>query len=444
MKKATKEPKVDSLQGLMGALNEMTQKRRSEEEKSKSETVYVPLHNPSKCWFFCLSCADDFFVESFLAQQRESVVAMARVVVLENACGVRHFPKNLARCKNMELLKLKGTYISELPKNLLEIFPKLRFMDISDTYVSEPLRRTFTTRDDIKQLLSIMHQELNVVGRELDVIDPVWEGNNPASRGEKRCRSTNLSLVTWNIKNFGEVFAGRDYAKIVQVLSGFDLCAVQECQWVPSLGTDNPAKVVFEDLDRRGYCAVYPNKKTWHPDVPNGGEYPLLFYRTDSFTLIKAMYLPVDGDPQGKEPFKRNPFAAQFKTSDGRVLFVISVHLDVDKVTRLTELKALSQSIPCGWFRQGAICICGDMNFASKSEHDGALERQKQVLDFALISVNATCDKTNDESNKTSKPFDHIWLDPSFEIDCWGSKNGYGMMPLSDHRPLWCRLLWKE
>ncbi len=228
-----------------------------------------------------------------------------------------------------------------------------------------------------------------------------------------------FSVMTWNVKNLGYNFPGRDYSAMADCLCQSTICAVQEAQWHPKLGTENEANLLFRLMDQRGFDYISCPAKTFHPEVAGAGEYPLLFYRRDSVIVVEkdCYYLPVGVDPQAADPFKRNPFVftLELRQRPGKRLAVVSFHGDIDKVTRSREIKALAPAIPASIWRDGSLIICADMNFASKREHDAALRMWNETTKFTFESVNGACKCTGSEVKKKRSPLDHIWLDPSLK-----------------------------
>ncbi len=243
-----------------------------------------------------------------------------------------------------------------------------------------------------------------------------------------------IEVTTWNIKGFGHNIAGRDYAKILENLRQSDIVCVQETKWHPGLGGQSPARWVFEQMKSAGFEFVVGGK-TFHENLPKAGEFPLIFYSSARFQLLGCQFLPPNCDPQSRVPFCRNPFEAMFRLKSSRLQFrVVTYHGDVSKKVRLDEMSAFGH---CVSHSCDPVIICGDMNFASKREHDVALSTFNVNSRIQFLSANVECESTNNENSVRRCPFDHIWVDSSFNILSANVGFGTGMCPpLSDHRLL--------
>jgi endonuclease/exonuclease/phosphatase family metal-dependent hydrolase len=243
-----------------------------------------------------------------------------------------------------------------------------------------------------------------------------------------------LSIVTWNIKNFGFKFANRDYNVIFEQIRKFDIVCIQETKFNPGQKDVHTVEggLVVQWMKEFGEYVVVTDVQTFHEGLKNGGEYPLIFFKRSLFEINQWSFIPYNGNPQVCAPFCRNPFEVVLKhLKSEREFRVISYHGDISKKVRIDEMEQFGKFVGES---QTPVLLCADLNFASAREHDETIKRftSHSSLDFG--SANAECKSTNSEASVKRFPFDHIWFTPPFRLETLEIGYGYGKMPISDHR----------
>ncbi len=145
----------------------------------------------------------------------------------------------------------------------------------------------------------------------------------------KRCvpdrSSANILIATWNIANLGaQERREQDKALIAEILSWFDIIAVQECR-------DNFADL--EDLQRR----LGPSVRMLMSDASGNDERLAFLYNADKFQLLEEVgeiafppseykRIKLPGVTDTFEGFDRTPYLAAFRIGDSSITLV-NVHL---------------------------------------------------------------------------------------------------------------------
>ena len=252
--------------------------------------------------------------------------------------------------------------------------------------------------------------------------------------------SMSFKVMTWNIKTLGHNIPGRDYDQIAKLLAARDIICVQETK---SHGFQGNAGPLFRAMSDRGFAWTV-GEKTCDDDLPNAYEHPLIFYRALRFDLKAGSehFLPMGSIPGNRSGgFGRNPYSATFiDSATGREMRVITYHGDTAKRIRLDEMRIFGRQLVVG---TTPVIVCADRNFASKKEHDMALAQFQNDSGIQFASVNDKCYSTNNEKSVRRCPLDHIWVSPSVRLQGSEIGEGYGGMPLSDHRFVAATLVWK-
>ena len=223
----------------------------------------------------------------------------------------------------------------------------------------------------------------------------------------------------------------RNVPALVSTVTGCDVVVVQELLAPPYAGTfpdgspyrpDPQATAFFDAMRAEGYDFVLSEEDTGTGDVnhvnSSATEWWVTFYRASQVTV--ATNLPrgfLAADRTNHPDFERVPYAFAFRTTDGRLDFVlVSVHLkpggaSSDAVRRAHELSA----IRTWWQSQSGgerdFIVLGDMNFEDCDEIGSGVPT-------GLTSLNTECVPTNTNTNRPH-PYDNVLYDDeqTTEID---------------------------
>ncbi|MBI5136860.1 MAG: endonuclease/exonuclease/phosphatase family protein [Nitrospirae bacterium] len=282
---------------------------------------------------------------------------------------------------------------------------------------------------------------------------------------------TNRLIATWNIANLGvQQRRPDDYRLIAEIISWFDLVAVQE---------------VTDNLD--GLRAIMQHLPGWAmlcSDTGGNNERAAFLYRVGRITLaekVGEVAVPVGAREDIKLEgidvpfcgFDRNPYLAAFRA--GNITFVlVNVHLffgsdkdeDVKRraleayaVGRWADLRRKSKNA----YTKHIICL-GDFNLPSRNETDAvytALRARGLYLPEYGTTVPEHADVPENSNISDDHPFDQLAVVPGmknrlsrprpFDYDGAVFKDlydthgqtvfrAYLRYYLSDHRPVWTKL----
>jgi endonuclease/exonuclease/phosphatase family metal-dependent hydrolase len=291
-----------------------------------------------------------------------------------------------------------------------------------------------------------------------------WRKNQPG-RAIPAKSAKKLLLATWNIANLGEqARREKDHALIAEIVSWFDLVAVQE------------VKDSLEGLER--VRAALP--KSWravYSDAAGNDERMAFLYDSRKVKLrelvgeiavapadLKNVKLP-EATVAKFEGFDRNPYIATFEAG-GTVFCLVNVHLYYgdDTAKAALERRALEAYAVARWCEREArskhaptplIAALGDFNLPKVDPADPifrALTRTGLTVSphQTQIGTNLVGDKQYDQvaffpagagKRFTGKSgvFD---FDGAVFADLWRTRTeaqfrSYARYYLSDHRPLW-------
>jgi len=242
--------------------------------------------------------------------------------------------------------------------------------------------------------------------------------------------SDRLNVCSFNIKFVGSYKAKQD-EMLADMLSPYDVVVVQELVAPPTAGTypngegynaDAEAKEFFYAMQAEGFHYVLSEEDTGRqPDIHKSStstEWFVTFFKPAAVAV--ANDLPggfLDADRSANPHFDRVPYAFPFRTSDGKLDFVIvSVHLRADsgpdnRERRRTELAAIGSWVDANDAVEGDFIILGDMNIYSSGELENAIPD-------GFISLNDECEPTN-MSTAGPRPYDQVFVRPAFtsEVD---------------------------
>ncbi len=281
-------------------------------------------------------------------------------------------------------------------------------------------------------------------------------------------RDEYLLLATWNISNLGDPGQqrdDRDHRVIAELLSWFDIIAVQEVK-------DNLSglKALMEHLD--GYRAIFTDK--------GGNRERLVYlYKPPKVELLELAgevaippadhrYVRLDGIDQKFRGFDRNPYAVAFNCGD-LAITLVNVHLYFGSdSTRSKNRRALEAYAVARWadlrrkgknaYTQDVITL-GDFNLPAISPGDAIFDAlTKRGLFLPLHSSRVGSSIAHDDHRYdqiaffpglTSEDFVQVHVfdfDGAIFSDLWDSRgrqdfNAYLRYHISDHRIVWSQFL---
>jgi endonuclease/exonuclease/phosphatase family metal-dependent hydrolase len=292
--------------------------------------------------------------------------------------------------------------------------------------------------------------------------------DHKAARGIPERSAGKLLVATWNIANLGaQARRDQDRALIAEVLSWFDIIAIQECR--ENFGD-------LEDLQRK----LPPSYKMLMSDSSGNNERYAFLYDDQKLTLLeeigeiafppsryKSVKLP--GVTRSFDGFDRSPYFASFAVGSTSLIFV-NVHLFYgDEKPKSIDRRALETFAVAKWadlrnkskfsFTRELVAL-GDFNMP-KSEHGDPIFNALTKLGLDVpdhstqiassISSDANYDQVAFLPGTTKRCF--TGQKGVFDYDkvifpaLWGDgKNktrfkAYLRYYLSDHRPMWVQLL---
>jgi endonuclease/exonuclease/phosphatase family metal-dependent hydrolase len=292
------------------------------------------------------------------------------------------------------------------------------------------------------------------------------------ARGVPEKSPADLLILSWNIANFGaHERRHQDRRLIAEILSWFDIAAIQECR-------DNFGDL-FDVLDMIGkrYAAVLS-------DAGGNGERMVFVYDRTKVTLLEEVgeitfpptmcrWIRLRGVRQRFEGFDRAPYLASFKLNRRLSVLLINVHLFYGSASRRDiERRALETAAVARWaatrrrspfsFAREVVAL-GDFNMPKPSRDGGnivydALTQQGLITPAQSTSIGSAIASDNH--------YDQVALFPGttqnfsteigvFDYDTvvfpnlWKGRSraafySYLRYYLSDHRPLWIRMRQRD
>jgi hypothetical protein len=231
-----------------------------------------------------------------------------------------------------------------------------------------------------------------------------------------------LSVCSFNIQFLGSS-TRRNAPALASVVTGCDLVVVQELVAPPYAGQfpdgtpynpDPQAAAFFDAMRADGYDFILSEEDTGTGNTNHlnstATEWWVTFFRAGR--VIAATDLPrgfLAADRTNHPDYERVPYAFPFRTTDGRLDFVlISVHLKPggaasDAARRAHELAAIQVWRQAQSGSERDFIILGDMNFEDCDEIGSGVPA-------GLTSLNTECLPTNANVNGP-RPYDNVLYD---------------------------------
>lgn len=236
-----------------------------------------------------------------------------------------------------------------------------------------------------------------------------------------------LTICSFNIKFVG-LYEKRENQVLAELLKDYDLVVVQELIAPPSAtpanSTRSRAKLFFDAMAAHGFSHVLSESDTGNADLgsfTSRTEYFVTFYKPGRVTPATDLPNGFIAAPLSRNPsFRRVPFATGFRTTDGKLDFVlVSVHLEPEERDfRAGEFRAINTWLVgqnSGQTERDLI-VLGDCNIQSKAELTANTPTN-------FISLNADCVRTN-VARGSAKPYDHVFYHPQFTTEM---DTGFGL-----------------
>lgn len=250
---------------------------------------------------------------------------------------------------------------------------------------------------------------------------PPSGGNVPDPIGPTT-EGPSLSVCSFNIQFLGSS-TRRNAPALASVVTGCDLVVVQELVAPPYAGQfpdgtpynpDPQAAAFFDAMRTEGYDFILSEEDTGTGNTNHlnstATEWWVTFYRGSRVTA--ASDLPrgfLAADRTNHPDYERVPYAFPFRTTDGRLDFVlVSVHLKPggaasDAARRAHELSAIQAWRQSQSGSERDFIILGDMNFEDCDEIGSGVP-------VGLTSLNTECLPTNTNVNGP-RPYDNVLYD---------------------------------
>lgn len=249
-------------------------------------------------------------------------------------------------------------------------------------------------------------------GPEIVVVQPIVEVDDSP-----------LTICSFNIQFLGSS-TGREEEALAGILADYDLVVVQELVAPPYAGTfpdgtpyrpDPEAAAFFDAMAALGFEFVLSEEDTGtgttHHNNGPATEWWATFYK--AARVKPAPDLPggfLAEDRTDHPDFERVPYAFPFRSTDGRLDFVlVSVHLEpgsslASRARRRHELASIARWIDANDENEQDFIIVGDMNIENGAE-------LATCVPSPFVSLNDELRATNTSVNGP-KPYDHVLIDP--------------------------------
>ncbi|HYK76003.1 MAG TPA: endonuclease/exonuclease/phosphatase family protein [Daejeonella sp.] len=188
-----------------------------------------------------------------------------------------------------------------------------------------------------------------------------------------------LSLVSWNLKNFGKSKTNAELVFIAKTISSFDVVAIQEV--VAGNGGVQAVSNLVEELNRKGadwsYSISAPTSGT-----PGSSERYAFLWKSDKIKALDQPWL----DKRYAVQLDREPYLMRFKAKN-TVILLANFHAIPKSKQPETEIKYL-KFFP-GLYAKDHLIFCGDFNLPQshsvfnplkKMGYTSALVNQKTSL----------------------------------------------------------------
>ncbi len=272
-------------------------------------------------------------------------------------------------------------------------------------------------------------------------------GRGPAGAPELRLAAAppvapaadTITIATFNIQTFGEAKAKEpEVMKVLaQTVGRFDLVAIQEIRDDTGTAIQNLERLV--DALGRDYAVITSPRLG---RTVSKEQYAFI-YRKDRLGQVgEAVTFK---EPQGQDPFQREPYMVKFKCTKGKFGFVlITAHTDPDDATR--EIRALKDVLAYAREKfpgEGDFIILGDLNADCKYYN----RNQPNPIPGTTWLLKDVADTT---VKSTRCAYDAIIITDAVKEDFTGEAQVFrfdqelGLSPqqaakVSDHFPVWAR-----
>ena len=171
-------------------------------------------------------------------------------------------------------------------------------------------------------------------------------------------QSQEISIVSWNLKDFGQSRDDQEIKLIAQELRNADIVAIQEVVAKHPGGAKAVARLA-DQLNRMGSKWDYRISDPTSSPSPNISERYAFLWKTSKVSLTGGRPQLITALAQAVQ---REPYKAQFKTKNGKILTVLTYHACTHKKhnPERAEIKSISKWLLNQSF-ENAIWA-GDMN----------------------------------------------------------------------------------
>jgi endonuclease/exonuclease/phosphatase family metal-dependent hydrolase len=296
-----------------------------------------------------------------------------------------------------------------------------------------------------------------------------WRDHEPGRRVPRRS-GRHLLIASWNIANLGaQQRRPQDHALIAEILSWFDLVAVQEVR-------ENLADF---DLLRAALPARY---RALYSDAAGNDERMLFLYDSRKLALLEEVgeiaLSPVEAarvrlpalTAQRFEGFDRTPYFASWRAGSGFDFQLVNVHLyfgslrNAEESRRSINRRTLETLAVARWADQRRrsafvpikdIVVMGDFNLPKITPGDPIFDALtsrglRLPMHTAQVGSNLAGDRYYDQigffdSSRLVGGVNVFDFDGAVFPTLWQTRsradfNAYVRYYLSDHRPVWCQL----
>ena len=241
-----------------------------------------------------------------------------------------------------------------------------------------------------------------------------------------------ISLISWNIKDFGQTKSEQELDAIAEVLRDVDIVALQEVVAGPA-GAKAMASL-WDILNRKGSKWDYALSDPTNSPSKSTERYAFLWKTSRVKRLGKARLVNELDSLVDREPYLINFI------KDGKELYVLDFHSRPDSEKAKSEIAAIADYLKNSEI-QNATLLAGDFNL---DEKEPAFDGLKNIGFTPAISFQRTTLKTScDENIYLHRSVDNIFYSPGIhksEAHCTNlviyCDNLASIRSLSDHLPI--------
>lgn len=297
-----------------------------------------------------------------------------------------------------------------------------------------------------------------------------WRDTQPGRKVPRKSADKHLLIASWNIANLGaQERRPQDHALLAEILSWFDLIAVQEVR-------ENLADF---DLLRAALPARY---RALYSDAAGNDERLLFLYDSRKLALLEEVgeiaLAPAEAarvklpavTEQRFDGFDRTPYFASWRAGESFDFQLVNVHLyfgsfrNAEESARSMNRRTLETLAVARWADQRRrspfvpvkdIVVMGDFNLPRITPGDPIFDALtskglRLPMHTAQVGSNLAGDKYYDQigffdSTRLMGGVNVFDFDGAVFPALWQSRSeadfrGYVRYYLSDHRPVWCQL----